>query len=91
MGACAQYFSEHFQFETCCVSNPAACRFAEKTRFFRSLFGRAALGRQEILDTHILMKEAYRKPCHFLELFQTIRPVISQKKRGFSGSLRAGR
>ena len=26
-----------FQFETLCVSNHTACRFAEKTRFFRSL------------------------------------------------------
>ena len=29
---------EHFQFETRCVSNHTACRFAEKTRFFRSLW-----------------------------------------------------
>ena len=28
---------EHFQFETLCVSNHTAWRFAEKTRFFRSL------------------------------------------------------
>ena len=28
---------EHFQFETLCVSNHTACRFAEKTQFFRSL------------------------------------------------------
>ncbi|HJA76631.1 MAG TPA: hypothetical protein H9774_07170 [Candidatus Desulfovibrio gallistercoris] len=28
---------EHFQFETLCVSNHTACRFAEKARFFRSL------------------------------------------------------
>ena len=27
-----------FQFETLCVSNHTACRFAEKTRFFRSLW-----------------------------------------------------
>ena len=27
-----------FQFETRCVSNHTACRFAEKTRFFRSLW-----------------------------------------------------
>ncbi|WP_300801123.1 hypothetical protein, partial [uncultured Desulfovibrio sp.] len=30
-------FLVHFQFETLCVSNHTACRFAEKTRFFRSL------------------------------------------------------
>ena len=29
---------EHFQFETLCVSNHTACRFAEKARFFRSLW-----------------------------------------------------
>ena len=29
---------EQFQFETLCVSNHTACRFAEKTRFFRSLW-----------------------------------------------------
>ena len=29
---------EHFQFETLRVSNHTACRFAEKTRFFRSLW-----------------------------------------------------
>ncbi|MCI7568870.1 MAG: hypothetical protein MSH25_05780, partial [Desulfovibrio sp.] len=29
---------EQFQFETLRVSNPTACRFAEKTRFFRSLW-----------------------------------------------------
>ena len=29
---------EHFQFETLHVSNHTACRFAEKTRFFRSLW-----------------------------------------------------
>ena len=28
----------HFQFETLRVSNHTACRFAEKTRFFRSLW-----------------------------------------------------
>ena len=28
---------EHFQFETLRISNHTACRFAEKTRFFRSL------------------------------------------------------
>ena len=28
---------EHFQFETLCVSNHTACRFAEKARFFRSV------------------------------------------------------
>ena len=28
---------EHFQFEMLCISNHTACRFAEKTRFFRSL------------------------------------------------------
>ena len=28
---------EHFEFETLRVSNHTACRFAEKTRFFRSL------------------------------------------------------
>ena len=28
---------EHFPFETLCVSNHTAWRFAEKTRFFRSL------------------------------------------------------
>ena len=30
-------YLEHFQFETRCVSNHTACRFAEKARFFRSL------------------------------------------------------
>ncbi|MDM8215729.1 hypothetical protein QUW15_06130 [Desulfovibrio piger] len=35
--ACAVVVLEHFQFETLCVSNHTACRFAEKTRFFRSL------------------------------------------------------
>ena len=29
---------EHFQFEMLCISNHTACRFAEKTRFFRSLW-----------------------------------------------------
>ena len=29
---------EQFQFETLRVSNHTACRFAEKTRFFRSLW-----------------------------------------------------
>ncbi|MDM8216229.1 hypothetical protein QUW15_08740 [Desulfovibrio piger] len=29
---------EHFQFETLCVSNHTACRFAEKAQFFRSLW-----------------------------------------------------
>ena len=29
---------EHFQFETLRVSNHTACRFAEKMRFFRSLW-----------------------------------------------------
>ena len=28
---------EHFQFEMLCISNHTVCRFAEKTRFFRSL------------------------------------------------------
>ena len=28
--------SEHFQFKTLRISNHTACRFAEKTRFFRS-------------------------------------------------------
>ena len=32
---------EHFQFETLRVSNHTACRFAEKTRFFRSLWAGA--------------------------------------------------
>ncbi|HJA77609.1 MAG TPA: hypothetical protein H9774_12270, partial [Candidatus Desulfovibrio gallistercoris] len=32
------YILEHFQFETRCVSNHATWRFAEKTRFFRSLW-----------------------------------------------------
>ncbi|HIX41399.1 MAG TPA: hypothetical protein H9857_11480, partial [Candidatus Desulfovibrio intestinigallinarum] len=27
-----------FQFEMLCISNHTACRFAEKTRFFRSLW-----------------------------------------------------
>ena len=31
-------FLEHFQFEILCISNHTACRFAEKTQFFRSLF-----------------------------------------------------
>ena len=30
--------SEHFQFEMRSVSNHTACRFAEKARFFRSLW-----------------------------------------------------
>ena len=34
----ARYLLEHFQFETLRVSNHTACRFAEKTRFFRSLW-----------------------------------------------------
>ncbi|HIX41317.1 MAG TPA: hypothetical protein H9857_11060 [Candidatus Desulfovibrio intestinigallinarum] len=29
---------EHFQFEMLCISNHTACRFAEKARFFRSLW-----------------------------------------------------
>ena len=29
---------KHCQFETRCVSNHTACRFAEKARFFRSLW-----------------------------------------------------
>ncbi len=29
---------EHFQFEMLCISNHTACRFAKKTRFFRSLW-----------------------------------------------------
>ena len=29
---------EHCQFEMLCISNHTACRFAEKTRFFRSLW-----------------------------------------------------
>ncbi|HIX40386.1 MAG TPA: hypothetical protein H9857_06255, partial [Candidatus Desulfovibrio intestinigallinarum] len=32
------YLLEHFQFEMFCISNHTACRFAEKTRFFRSLW-----------------------------------------------------
>ena len=36
---------EHFQFEAYCLSNHTACRFAEKTRFFRETTGRAALCR----------------------------------------------
>ena len=31
------YKPEYFQFEMLCISNHTACRFAEKTRFFRSL------------------------------------------------------
>ena len=31
-------FLEHFQFEMLCISNHTACRFAEKARFFRSLW-----------------------------------------------------
>ncbi|WP_300806622.1 hypothetical protein [uncultured Desulfovibrio sp.] len=31
------FLLERFQFETLCVSNHTACRFAEKARFFRSL------------------------------------------------------
>ncbi|WP_300809710.1 hypothetical protein [uncultured Desulfovibrio sp.] len=30
--------SEHFQFETRCVSNYTACRFAEKALFFQSIW-----------------------------------------------------
>ena len=33
-----QHKLKHFQFETLCVSNHTACRFAEKARFFRSLW-----------------------------------------------------
>ncbi|MDM8214911.1 hypothetical protein QUW15_01835 [Desulfovibrio piger] len=34
---------KHFQFETLCVSNHTACRFAEKAQFFRSVWaGRRA-------------------------------------------------
>ncbi|MDM8215371.1 hypothetical protein QUW15_04255 [Desulfovibrio piger] len=36
--AAALLFLEHFQFETLRVSNHTAWRFAEKTRFFRSLW-----------------------------------------------------
>ncbi|MCI7569060.1 MAG: hypothetical protein MSH25_06770, partial [Desulfovibrio sp.] len=39
----AQKTIEQFQFETLRISNHTACRFAEKTRFFRLASGRAAL------------------------------------------------
>ena len=48
---------EFFQFETLCVSNPMACRFAEKTRFFRSLWAgrrRAAASRFTFLYVEAL-------------------------------------
>ena len=37
---------KQFQFETLRASNHTACRFAEKTRFFRLASGRAALCRR---------------------------------------------
>ena len=40
---------EHFQFETRSVSNHTACRFAEKTRFFRSLFADGAVPPPRVL------------------------------------------
>ena len=36
-GSLVSLVPEHFQFETLRVPNHTACRFAEKTRFFRSL------------------------------------------------------
>ncbi len=43
---CPRRHLEHFQFETLRIANPAACRFAEKTRFFRLASGWAALCRR---------------------------------------------
>ena len=42
-------YLEPFQFETLCVSNHTACRFAEKTRFFRSLWA----GRRNTAASHL--------------------------------------
>ncbi len=43
---CPRRHLEQFQFETLRISNHTACRFAEKTRFFRLASGRAALCRR---------------------------------------------
>ena len=80
---------EHFQFEMLCISNHTACRFAEKTRFFRSLWaGRrcTAASRFTFFKVETLWSIFSLKRC----AFQTIRPVVSRKKRGFSAHFGPG-
>ena len=65
------------------ISNHTACRFAEKARFFRSLWaGRrcAAASRFSFFKVETLWS-IFSLKCR---AFQTIRPVVSRKKRGFS-------
>ncbi|MCI7569609.1 MAG: hypothetical protein MSH25_09685 [Desulfovibrio sp.] len=80
---------EQFQFETLRVSNHTACRFAEKTRFFRSLWaGRrcVAASRFTFFKGETLWSNFSLKRC----AFPTIRPVVSRKKRGFSARFGPG-
>ena len=60
---------EQFQFEMLRISNHTACRFAEKARFFRSLWagrlGRAALCRR--LAFHLFSKLKRSRACRFEE------------------------
>ncbi|WP_300808275.1 hypothetical protein, partial [uncultured Desulfovibrio sp.] len=44
--SCGNRLLEHFHFETLCVSNHAACHFAEKSTVFPLTLGRAALCRR---------------------------------------------
>ena len=77
----------HFQFEALCVSNHTACRFAEKTRFFRSLLaGRrcAAASRFSFfkVETLYIKNDKARKMSrHFPGLF--IQAIIQRKTRAF--------
>ncbi|WP_300806907.1 hypothetical protein [uncultured Desulfovibrio sp.] len=80
---------EYFQFETPGVSNHTACRFAEKARFFRSLWaGRrcAAASRFAFFKGKTVWSIISLKRL----AFQTIRPVVSRKKRGFSAHFGPG-
>ena len=68
---------EHFQFETLCVSNHTACRFAEKTQFFRLLLARrrcAAASRFSSFKVEILYiknDKARKMSRHFPGSFHT--------------------
>ena len=55
---------EHFQFEMLRISNHTACRFAEKTRFFRSLWAgrrRAAASRFTFFKVETLYPQVSKK------------------------------
>ncbi|MDM8216598.1 hypothetical protein QUW15_10645 [Desulfovibrio piger] len=80
-----EFILEHFQFETLRVSNHTACRFAEKTRFFRSLLaGRrcAAASRFTFFKVETLyVIEFHKRICETLVQHQASWPCAETATR----------